>query len=105
MKNPHEKQPIKAQITVSDFESEVEKLRKKAKLRSRRRGLKYKELRPYLTEILEFSSSNAASKRRVSNFVRNRFKVEVSPDQIYRFVKYFNDGVWPNKKNIKGEQK
>ena len=104
MKNPNEKQPIKTQINVSEFESEVEKLRKKAKLRRRRHGLKDKELRPYLTEILAFSFSKVASKKNTSNFVKNRFKVDVSPGQIYRFVKAFNGGIWPHKKIIKGEK-
>ena len=56
-----------------------------------------KTLIPHLYKIFSWARvEKLGSKRNISKLMLLHFQIEVSPDQIYHFVKKMNGGVWPN---------
>lgn len=79
---------------TSDIEKNVRKLR----------PMRGSILDPYLAEVLGWARDEKGSKSWVENKVKSKFKINVSRDQIYRFVKKHNDGVWPNSRKNEGRK-
>ena len=93
--------PKKHILAVDSAASVLEKHIEACSIKRRRRGLNYLDLREYLNEILEAAKLNKCSKRWLATYVRKHFKINASADQVYRFVKSHNNGVWPNQRPCK----
>lgn len=68
-------------------------------------GLTYPHLREHTAQILLWAHSDRSSKRKVARLVTQKLGLIVSPDQVHRFVKSINGGVWPHHRVQKMEKK
>jgi hypothetical protein len=88
----------KKKLSQEEAQLDINKLIEQQKNCRKIEDFAYRDLIPYLTEILLWAKAEGGSRNKVVALLKNKFKVTVGRYRIYRFVKKYNDGVWPHER-------
>ena len=91
-------------LSKEDAERDMENMHQQRKSKRKITNFSGRDLIKYLAEILLWANAKKGSKQNVTDKVNAKFNIKIKPDQIYRFVKKHNAGVWPHARKSKGEK-
>lgn len=94
----------KKKLSQVDAQRDVDKLCEQQKNKRKIDDFAYRDLVPHLTEILLWARSEGGSRTKLVRLVKIKFNIDVGRYRIYRFVKKYNDGIWPQQCAKKGEK-
>jgi hypothetical protein len=92
-------------VECTSAQLDIDQLCTRDKLNKKPRSFANQVLAQHAALILGWAKARGSSKRKVSRLIFQKLGLSTSPDQVYRFVKSINNGIWPHKKtrNTEGE--
>ncbi|AZP10928.1 hypothetical protein [Undibacterium parvum] len=92
---------MRHRIPDASAQLDIDQLCSKDKLNKKPRSFSNQTLAQHAALILAWAKARGSSKRKVSRLILQKLGLSTSPDQVYRFVKSINGGIWPHKKTRK----
>lgn len=90
-------------LNQEEAQRDVDALCERDKNKREVRDFKDRDLIEHLAQILLWARAERSSKRKVARLIKQNFKLIVSSEKVYRFVKKHNDDVWPHQR-VKNEE-